>query len=74
VAQECAGPGGAQSFSGLADAGRAQQPIDLRRADREPLFLCPSSQWRVSALVMFQPFGQGGLEQFAAQTDRWRAK
>jgi hypothetical protein len=66
MAQECAGPGGAQSFSRLAHAGWAQQPVDLRRADGQQFFLHRSGH-RVPAFVMFEPCGQRGPEQFAAQ-------
>jgi hypothetical protein len=67
VAQEGAGPIGAEPFLGLPDTLRAQDTVQLRRADGPKLFLNLGGERPVVALVVLEPFGQGGLEQLAAE-------
>jgi hypothetical protein len=43
-----------------------QQPVNLRRADRQKFFLNCCGQRRLMPLVMFEPFAQRRLEQLAA--------
>jgi hypothetical protein len=51
----------------MPHARRLQQPVNLRRADRQKFFLNRSGQRRPAPLVMFEPFAQRRLEQLAAQ-------
>jgi len=44
-----------------------QQPVNLRRADRQQFFLNCCGQRRLTPLVMFEPFAQRRLEQLAAR-------
>ena len=65
--QQRAGLSGRKSFAGMPHAHGPQQTVNLSRAYSQELFLNSFGQRRVAPLVMFEPFGQRRLEQFAAQ-------